>query len=376
MEFDKNKTQELSSSNINQEQNSPPQEVGYIEDLSPDGLALKEWADNIEQSEQKKVNKTGIPDSLLRKFEEMSGFDLSEVRVYYNSDKPQQVGLDVLAYAEGLNIYISPGNEEHLEHELWHVVQQLEGRTKPTTTHNGEKIDDRKNMEDEATKEGNKAKRNKTPLTSGLESIGSMDVENIKQLKQVDPNSGIKQLVKISNGLELDNLNMSELQELENELYSSGSKYKDEDLDLVAQAMSEIIGRDPSGDSFGTRDADDYDLTYKGRQVRFSFYPKLRKKLMAQNRAANNGELICPHCQEEIELDQNGKEVWDSKSGKTHKTAPPIDHHNPSWKKRLAALEKKNLSVDAFAQQGRELYNAPELRILHMKCNSSIGGDH
>jgi hypothetical protein len=29
-------------------------------------------------------------------------------------------------------IHLAPGQEEHLPHEAWHVVQQTQGRVKPT----------------------------------------------------------------------------------------------------------------------------------------------------------------------------------------------------------------------------------------------------
>ena len=36
------------------------------------------------------------------------------------------------AYAQGTDIHIGPGQEKHLPHEAWHVVQQKQGRVKPT----------------------------------------------------------------------------------------------------------------------------------------------------------------------------------------------------------------------------------------------------
>ena len=69
---------------------------------------------------------TGLPDHLKSGIECMSGFSMDDVRVHYNSDKPGQ--LKALAYAQGTDIHIGPGQEKHLPHEAWHVVQQKQGR--------------------------------------------------------------------------------------------------------------------------------------------------------------------------------------------------------------------------------------------------------
>lgn len=70
-------------------------------------------------------NKTGMPDQLKARVENLSGLDMSDVRVNYNSDKPEKVG--ALAYTQGTEIHVAPGQEKHLPHEAWHVVQQKRG---------------------------------------------------------------------------------------------------------------------------------------------------------------------------------------------------------------------------------------------------------
>ena len=37
-----------------------------------------------------------------------------------------------MAYAQGTDIHIGPGQGTHLPHEAWHVVQQKQGRVLPT----------------------------------------------------------------------------------------------------------------------------------------------------------------------------------------------------------------------------------------------------
>lgn len=53
-----------------------------------------------------------------------------DVKVHYNSPRPAQ--LQAHALAQGDNIHPAAGQERHLPHEVWHVVQQKQGRVKPT----------------------------------------------------------------------------------------------------------------------------------------------------------------------------------------------------------------------------------------------------
>lgn len=75
-------------------------------------------------------HRTGLPDALKAGVEQLAGISLDDVRVHYNSAKPAQ--LDALAFTQGHDIHVAPGQEQHLAHEAWHVVQQAQGRVKPT----------------------------------------------------------------------------------------------------------------------------------------------------------------------------------------------------------------------------------------------------
>jgi uncharacterized protein DUF4157 len=111
----------------------------------------------------KKENKTGLPDNLKSGVESLSGYSLDDVKVHYNSDKPAQ--LDVHAYVQGTDIHIAEGQEKHLPHEAWHVVQQHKGRVKATKQlKDNTVINDDKGLEEEADILGVKATKNKKPL--------------------------------------------------------------------------------------------------------------------------------------------------------------------------------------------------------------------
>jgi hypothetical protein len=93
-------------------------------------------------------NNTGMPDTLKAGIESLSGLAMDDVRVHYNSTKPAQV--DALAYTQGTEIHVGPGQEQHLPHEAWHVVQQKQGRVQPTLQMKGVAINDDQGLEKEA----------------------------------------------------------------------------------------------------------------------------------------------------------------------------------------------------------------------------------
>jgi hypothetical protein len=107
-------------------------------------------------------NRTGMPDGLKGGIEALSGHDISDVRVHANSSKPAQVGAH--AYAQGSDIHLGPGQEKHLPHEAWHVVQQRQGRVQPTIQAHGVAINDDPALEQEADTMGARAlQRHRSP---------------------------------------------------------------------------------------------------------------------------------------------------------------------------------------------------------------------
>lgn len=101
------------------------------------------------------TNNTGLPDNLKAGVESLSGVPLDNVKVHYNSPKPAQ--LNALAYAQGTDIHVAPGQQKHLPHEAWHIAQQSQGRVKPTTQVKGVAINDNSSLEREADVMGAKA---------------------------------------------------------------------------------------------------------------------------------------------------------------------------------------------------------------------------
>lgn len=93
-------------------------------------LRLREEEEPAQREAVPAPNRTGLPDQLKSGVESLSGISLDDVKVHYNSAKPAQ--LNALAYAQGTDIHVAAGQEKHLPHEAWHIVQQKQGRVRPT----------------------------------------------------------------------------------------------------------------------------------------------------------------------------------------------------------------------------------------------------
>ncbi|MCC5612361.1 DUF4157 domain-containing protein [Nostoc sp. CHAB 5834] len=113
------------------------------------GVSRSAVPNGISLPVQRQPNRTGRPDQLKAGVENYSGHSLDDVNVHYNSAKPAQ--LQAHAYAQGTDIHVAPGQEKHLPHEAWHVVQQKQGRVKPTIQMKGSvAVNDDKGLEKEA----------------------------------------------------------------------------------------------------------------------------------------------------------------------------------------------------------------------------------
>ena len=91
---------------------------------------VQKMQQNKQSTKQPAENLTGIPAQMKIDFEQRSGMSFDDVRVHYHSEEPAK--LDALAFTRGEDIYIGPGQERHLRHELTHVVQQKQGLVTPT----------------------------------------------------------------------------------------------------------------------------------------------------------------------------------------------------------------------------------------------------
>ncbi len=98
---------------------------------------------------------SALPSQLKSGIEALSGQSMDHVRVHRNSENPAAIGAH--AYAQGSDIHLAPGQEQHLPHEAWHTVQQAEGRVPATTDVGGVAVNDSPALEQEADAMGSKA---------------------------------------------------------------------------------------------------------------------------------------------------------------------------------------------------------------------------
>ncbi len=144
-----------------------------VNDQRPEAIVQRQMVDMITNSDrvvaqrrqiesgfqqlpvQRKPIGGGLPTNLKSGIEHLSGISMDDVKVHYNSSKPSQ--LHAHAYAQGNQIHLGSGQEKHLPHEAWHVVQQKQGRVQATMQHNGAAINDDKGLEREADVMGTKA---------------------------------------------------------------------------------------------------------------------------------------------------------------------------------------------------------------------------
>jgi hypothetical protein len=107
------------------------------------------------------------------------------VRVHYGSNAPAQLG--AYAYAQGNQIHVAPGQEKHLPHEAWHVVQQKQGRVRPTIQlASGTPVNDDDALENEADVMGARA------LSAG-QAVEADETASLKMLAAPAGERGIAQ---------------------------------------------------------------------------------------------------------------------------------------------------------------------------------------
>ncbi len=147
------------------------------------------------------ASKTGLPDRLKAGVEHLSGTSLDDVRVRYNSPEPAR--LNALAYAQGTQIHVAPGQTRHLPHEAWHIAQQKQGRVRPTTRHAGVPVNDDARLEREADAMGRRAQAHAVQAyarANVLVTTGALDAsgEAIQRRVQLTMESGRAAKVQIT----------------------------------------------------------------------------------------------------------------------------------------------------------------------------------
>lgn len=74
------------------------------------------------QPVEEEQDNAALPPGLKTGIQTLSGLAMDDVAVHYGSSKPAEV--QAAAYTQGTDIHLAAGQERHLPHEAWHVVQQ------------------------------------------------------------------------------------------------------------------------------------------------------------------------------------------------------------------------------------------------------------
>ncbi len=97
--------------------------------------ALRTTAERVQRRAAPTAGSDVLPERLQAGVEALSGLPMGDVNVHYNSPRPALHR--ALAYAQGTDIHLGPGQERHLPHEAWHVVQQAQGRVRASVQAKG-----------------------------------------------------------------------------------------------------------------------------------------------------------------------------------------------------------------------------------------------
>lgn len=191
-------------------------------------------------------NRTGMPDQLKAGIESLSGMDMPDVRVHANSDKPVQ--LDALAYAQGHDIHLAPGQEQHLPHEAWHLVQQKQGRVRPTMQAKGVGINDDPGLEKEADRMGEKAARGMPD--GSFQGSTAMHLIEARSGSSLDPAVQRQMVVQLLSADQIEKLRewiKTQISELEIKLMRSN------DIDEMVEKLNGMYKSDKDKDLKGAR---------------------------------------------------------------------------------------------------------------------------
>ena len=159
---------------------------------------------------ERKANVTGIPTQMKLDFEQRSGLSFDDVRVHYNSDRPARIG--ALAYTQIPEVYMGPGQERHLRHELGHVVQQKQGIVRPTTYINGLPVNDSPWLEQLASAERNSQR----PIEQNESYVMQMiKIENIpwKTIQKITGCSDFRLFARFISYIQVKNLSEDDADE-------------------------------------------------------------------------------------------------------------------------------------------------------------------
>lgn len=144
-------------------------------------IQKKSFASQINNSNK---NQTALPNNVQQKMENSFQQDFSNVDIKTNSKDAQN--MNALAFTQGNSVHFAPGQfspntkkgQELIGHEFAHVVQQRQGRVKPTSQMAKFKLNDSSSLENEADLQGSKAARWEASTTTSKKPTFSTTINN------------------------------------------------------------------------------------------------------------------------------------------------------------------------------------------------------
>ena len=140
------------------------------QDLLASYFERRSLASSLERREvrrpvQRRSENGGLPEAVRAKMEHAFASDFSEVRIDPSSPKAAEIG--AWAYAQGETVHFAPGKfqprsqagQRLIAHELAHVVQQRQGRVRPTARLGGLPVNAEARLEQEADRLATRATR-------------------------------------------------------------------------------------------------------------------------------------------------------------------------------------------------------------------------
>lgn len=246
-QFVDNRPEGIAQSKLQEMANNSPQ--------AKKAAQLQAMADNFTALQQtiiqKKENNTGLPDNIKAGVENLSGYSMDDVKVHYNSDKPSL--LQAHAFAQGTDIHLASGQEKHLPHEAWHVVQQKQGRVKPTMQMKGKvNINDDAGLEKEADVMGLKSLQLKGQKNESFnQNLVNSEVAQFNKMETYTQSTWgkskdvLQQVSYSSNHLDSGKIDVSEEEKLIS-LAGSFNKENGESQDITATLSFKVDERDSS----------------------------------------------------------------------------------------------------------------------------------
>jgi len=156
---------------------------------------INEKTDPVQLKQSETSDQKELPKQLETGVEQLSGLDMENVKVNFNSLKPSELG--AAAYAQGSDIHLGPEQEKHLPLEAWHVVKQKKGTIKSTGTINGTSINEEGNLENEADQVGIKAQGlgNNTALI--IQKV-SLNVKDKRIIQKQEPETKVEPIPEVA----------------------------------------------------------------------------------------------------------------------------------------------------------------------------------